>query len=67
MHVGRLESLCLQLAHSSILICDSVHFLLLNGRWGNIHAKNDVFDLALSQTRDINVVFLCIVGKNEVL
>jgi len=61
VHVRRLESLSLQLADCGILVSDSVHLLLLDGGWGNIHAQNDVLDLTVGQRSNIDVVLLSII------
>lgn len=67
MDICRLQGLSLELADSCILVGDPIHLLLLNRRRGNIHAQNDVLNLALSQTCNVDVVLLRIVCQNQVL
>ena len=66
MNICRFECLRLELTDSSILICNSLHFLLLDARWGDVHTKNDIFGFAHGQTGHINVVFLGVVSQDQV-
>ena len=50
-----------------VLVRDPIHLLLLNRRWCDIHAENDVFDFTLSQTGDVDVIFLGVVRQYQVL
>ena len=38
----------------------------LYGWWGDLHAQDDVPHFALGQGADIDVVFLSVVGKDEI-
>ena len=55
------------MANCGVLVCNSVHLLLLDGRRSDIHAQDDVLDLALGQTSHVDIVLLSVVSQNQVL
>ena len=67
MDVCGLQRLGFDLADSRILIGNPLHLLLLDGRRGHVHSKDDILDLTLGQACYIDVVFLRIVGEDQVL
>lgn len=67
MNIGRLQCLCLQLAHSGVLVSNSFHLLLLDAWWSDIHSENDVLRLTHGQTCNVDIVLLSVVSKNQVL
>ena len=67
MHVRGLDRLSLELGGFFVLFFYSFDFLLLDVYRGDFHAQNDIFDLRLSEACNIHVVFLGVVGQNEVL
>jgi len=65
--VGALDSLRLELCGLFVLLFDPFNLLLLDVDRCDLHAKDDVLDLTLSETGDVDIILLCVVSKNEVL
>jgi len=67
VNIRRLESLSLKLADSRILVRNPFHLLLLDAWRGDVHSQDDVFSLTHSQAGHVDVVFLRVVGQDEIL
>lgn len=66
MDVGRFYSLSLKLGCFFILLLNSFDFLLLNVNRCNFHSKNDILNLRLCQTCNIDIILLGIVCQNKI-
>mmetsp|Transcript_59082 Transcript_59082/g.126987 ORF Transcript_59082/g.126987 Transcript_59082/m.126987 type:complete len:290 (-) Transcript_59082:3391-4260(-) len=67
MHVGGLGGNCGDLRHLLALLLE-IRDLLPLDRWrGDLHAEDDIADLALRQRGHVHIVLLAVVGQDEIL
>mmetsp|Transcript_5921 Transcript_5921/g.12959 ORF Transcript_5921/g.12959 Transcript_5921/m.12959 type:complete len:201 (+) Transcript_5921:986-1588(+) len=67
VNVCRLRGSCSHLRLFPSLCLDFSHLLALQGWWGNLHTQDNVPNLTLCQTGNIDVIFLAVIGEDQVL
>lgn len=67
MNSRAFNGFCLQLSCLFVLLFYPFNLLFLNIDWCNLHSENDVFDFTLSQTGNVNIIFLGVICKDKIL